>query len=187
MATTLSTITSHVRNLLGDVGVTDSDLFTYSSSNVFTLTESNVNTVNEVSVNDISSGVSYTYNSTTNKITVTSSLTTGDTVEVNYSYYTNYSDTIIQAYVEASVIHIRSCNLKDFIVENSTIYPDPDSRERGLIAMVAALLIEPDNESYRLPDMSVTKPTRNDVPVHTKIRQLIAVFKKDTHGVIDVI
>ncbi|MBY9002228.1 MAG: hypothetical protein KGD64_15010, partial [Candidatus Heimdallarchaeota archaeon] len=36
------------------------------------------------------------YDSATNKVTITLGLTSGDTVQVEYTYYPNYSDTEIQ-------------------------------------------------------------------------------------------
>src|SRR4030042_2800904 len=186
MAVILSAITTLVRNLIGEIVKSDSDLFTYSSSNVFTLTESNVTSVTSVSKNDVTLSTSdWSYNSATNKVTVTATMVTGDAIEILYSFYNNYSTTEIEGYIKAAVIHISANNYKNFIIESSTIYPEPTGREENLIAMIAGLLIEPDNKSYRLPDMSVSVP--NDLPVHEKIRRTIAIFKKDTYGVLDVI
>ncbi len=180
MAITLANISTLVRYLINDNSTSGSDLFTYSTSTTFTLTEDNPIAVSEVEVNDSTSGVSYTANSTNTKITMDSSLTAGDSVAVAFTYYPNYSTSTIQNYVRAAIVHISANNYKDFVEKLSTIYPEPTEREKNLIASVAAILIEPDNKSYRLPDMSIISP--KDIPTHEKIRKLIAIFKHDSHG-----
>jgi hypothetical protein len=187
MAVTLTNIESQVRYLIGDNSTSsDPDVFTYSTSSVFTLTEDNPISVSTVTVNDVDIGDSnWSFSATTNKVTITSSLSSGDTVEITYTYYPNYSSTEVQNYIRAALIHISANNYKDFKVEDSTIYPEPETREENLIAAITALLIEPDNKSYRLPDVSVSVP--KDLPTHEKIRRTITVFKKNVHGLFDVI
>jgi len=183
MSVTLSDITSIVRNLIEDYAKTGKDIFTYGSSNIFTLTESNVSSVTTVLVNDISSGVSYTYSSSTNKVTVSSSLTSGDTVEVDYSYYPNYSDTELENYVKNALVYLSISNYYTFTVDtdDDEIYPDPTEKEKNLLAMVAAIIIEPDNKNYRLPDISISVPS-SSLPTDEKIRRTIAIMKKNVHG-----
>ena len=182
MSLTLSTVETGVRHIIGDNSITGTDIFTYTSSNVFTLTESNVNSVVRTYLNNVEMGDSeLSYDSTTNKVTITLGLSSGDTVEIEYTYYPNYSSTEIQNYIQAALTHISICNYKTWVVENFTIYPEPSDSEENLIAMIAALLIKPDNKSYRLPDISVMVP--KDLPLHDKIRKTISIFKRNSHGI----
>lgn len=181
----MTNVETKVRSLIGDTSQSSEDVFEYTTSNVFTLSESNVISVSDVSVNDVSSSVTYSYSSSTNKVTVTSALSTGDTVKVQYTSYASFSSTEIQSYVEAALSFLSVFNYYTWEVVNSTIYPEPEPREVNLIAMVTALIIDPDNKSYRLPDIGVSVP--KDKPLHDKIGALIGAFKRDCHGVFEIL
>lgn len=185
MSITLTTVETKVRNLIGDLAQNSEDVRQYTTSNVWTLAESNVISVSGVTVNDDATGVTYTYDSSTNKVTITSDLSTGDIVKIQYTSYPSFSSTEIQGYIEGALTFISTYNYADWEVVDDSIYPDPDTRETNLIAMVTALIIDPDNKSYKLPDLAVTVP--KDVPLHDKIAAVIATFKKDSHGVFDII
>ena len=136
MAVTLTNIETIVRNLIADTERTmqPGDLFTYESSSVFTLTESNVNSVSSVLHNDSALTVTteYTYDEDTNRVTVSATLTSGDTIEVQYTYYPNYSSTEIQNYIKAAITHLSVKNYYTFVVEDSTVYPEPEEKEKNL-------------------------------------------------------
>lgn len=188
MSTTLTNIETQVRYLLNETSKSriPGDIFPYGSSAVFTLVESNVIDIIDVLVNDVTSAVTYSYNSVTNKLTITSSLTSGDTVEIQYTYYPNYSSTEIQNYVRAAVLHLSINNYYDFTINSDgTIYPDLEVRELNLLAMITALLIEPNNSTYRLPDMTINVP--NSLPTEVLIRKAISIFKHDTHGTFSIV
>jgi len=187
MAITLASITTLVRYLIGDTSKTQlpGDIFTYDNSEVFTLTESNATAVSDVLVNDTSSGVAYVYSTTRQTVTISSVLTSGDTVEIQYTYYPNYSDTEIQNYIQAAIIHLSVNNFYDFTISSSNIYPDPTPQEQRLIAIITGLLIEPDNKTYRLPDLTINVP--RDLPLHDKIRKAILTMKHNTHGTFDIL
>lgn len=188
MSVTLSNIETLVRNLIEDnsQSMIPGDLFTYESSSVFTLTESNAISVTSVIHNDeeLASG-DYSYDSDTNKVTVSASLTAGDTIEVQYTYYPNYSSTEIQNYIKAALVHLSINNYYDFEVSDSTIYPEPEYREKNLIAFIAATLIKPDNQSYRLPDITINVPA--SLPTNDMIRKAVKIFKHDTHGIFEIL
>ena len=183
MSVTLTTIETLTRYLLDETAKTQvpGDIFTYGASNIFTLTETNAISVSDVLVNDESSGVAYTYNSSTNKATITSSLTSGDTIEIQYSYYPNYSSNEIQNYVRASIVHLSVNGYYTFeIGSDSVVYPEPDENEKNLIALITAILIEPNNKTYRLPDITVQVP--NPLSKDDMIRKAISVFKLGSFG-----
>jgi len=162
------------------------DIFTYSASAVFTLSESNVVAVSTVLQNDVelTSG-QYSYDSDTNKVTVSASLTAGDTVEIRYTYYPNYSSTEVQNYTKGAIAHLSVNNFYHFEIEDTTVYPEPIEAEKNLIALVASVLIEPDNKSYALPDLRIYAP--RDLPLHDKISKIIAVAKHNTHGNFEIL
>lgn len=178
MAETLTTIRTLVRYLLNETSINQvpGDIFTYGASTIFTLSESNPVTVSDVFINDDSSGVSYTFNSSTNKVTISSSLTSGDTVEIQYTYFPNYSNNEIDSYVRSAIVHLSINGFYTFeIGTDETIYPEPDENEKNLIAFITATLIEPNNQIYRLPDITVQVP--NPLTKDDMIRKAIAIFK----------
>src|SRR5574343_357453 len=111
-----------VRSLIGDELKTDGkDVFTYetaSSSKVFTLTSSNVSSATIIVYKNgvVWSAANYTYSTTTGKLTVTGSLTAGDSLQVTYSYYKKYSDTEMQGFIKSAVIYISVEAYKTFKV-----------------------------------------------------------------------
>jgi len=187
MSATLTTIETLVRYFLNETSKSQipGDVFTYGASSVFTLMESNVIAIIDVLRNDETSAVTHTYNSITNKVTITSSLTSGDTVEIQYTYYPNYSSTEIQNYIRVAAMHLSVNNYYDFELEaDGTIYPELSTRESNLLALITSILIEPNNATYRLPDMTINVP--NSLPTEDLIRKAIAIFKHDTHGVFSI-
>jgi hypothetical protein len=152
---------------------------------VFTLSESNVNSVVTVYRNDVSNS-SYTYNSTTKKVTYTGTLTAGDTVQIDFTYYPNYSDTEIQSYIHSALVHLSNHNYEDFTVESgNSIYPELTPQEETLVALIASILIEPDNKTIKLPDIRIETP--NDLPTYDKIAKVISSFKHNIHGIFELL
>jgi len=182
MATaTLTQIIAILRAILGDTIQNGVDIFQYTTSSVFTLTESNTQTVSSVAVNDITSGITYTYDSTLQKVTISSSLTTDDIVEIDYTFYSNYSDTELTNYIKNALTYIsinRYCNFE--LGGDNYIYPIPSNGEENLIATVAAIIINPENRSYRTPDFSIS--VRNPMSTIDIISKTIGVFKKNSSG-----
>jgi hypothetical protein len=183
----MTEIRTKIRNLLGDKSTEGSDIFTYGTSSIFTLSEPNIISVTDVYRNDSVSTVTYSFNSASNKVTVTSGLTSGDTIQIDYTYYPNYSDNELTAYAQAALIHlsINNCGEFKYDTDDDDIYPLPSMAEENIIALITSILINPDNRNIRLPDITIGLP--NDVPTDVKIAKTIARYKKDSHGVFDVI
>ena len=177
-----------VRNLVLDFSRTmiPGDIFTYSTSSVFNLTESNSITITGVFVNNVEIGASeYSFDSSSNKLTVTASLSTGDSVEVQYTYYCNYSNAEVEAYIRSAVVYLSVNQYYTFEVDSTDgFYPDITDKEKNIIAFVASILMKPDNISYRLPDMSIMVP--KSLPTRDIIGKAIAIFKHNTHGHFDL-
>lgn len=186
--TTLSDIETLVRYILSDIEKTQvpGDVFTYSNSAIFTISEANTNSVTEVLKNDVAlTSGEYSYDSTTNKVTISASLVAGDTIEIQYKYYSNYSSTEIAGYVHSALVHLSINNFYNWEIVNSTIYPDPELQEKNLIALVTATLINPDNKSYSLPDIKVSVP--DDLPLYQKIQRIIGIAKRNSHGTMELL
>ena len=161
------------------------DIFTYGSSTVFTLSQANVVEITAVYVNSTLLTSGYSLNSSTNKLTITSSLTAGDTVEIQYTYYPKYSSVQIENFVRSSVVYLSVNNYYTFEVDESDyFYPQLSDRERNLVAFVTAILMKPDNKSYRLPDISVTVP--KSLPTRDLIGKAICIFKHNSSGVFNI-
>lgn len=180
-----SEITSKVRNLLGDIVQRGSDIFVYGNSDIFTLTEDNISEIVSVynGTTELASG-DFSYDTITGKLTLSNSgNTAGDIIEIIYNYYPNYSDTHIEAYIRASLTHISTANYYTFEEESGVIYPEPEEREQNLIALIASILIDPKNVSYRLPDINVIIPTGSKgLSVSEQIKRVLASFKKDSQA-----
>lgn len=186
-----TTIRSKLRNLINENSKSGSDVFTFASSRIFSLSEENVVDVSEVYINDEAlgeSGNGWSYSSTSNKVTLADgvSLTAGDTIQIDYTFYPNYADSELTAYITGAFAHIAVNQYKTFEVNDDDINPEPTESEENLIALVAAIMIKPDNKSYRLPELSVTVPF-NSLSTNDMIQKVIASFKKNCHGIFAMI
>lgn len=181
---------SKIRYLLNESAVTNRDIFTYDNKSVFKLADENTIDVTAVYRNDVEipeSGAGWSYSSAKNRITFLGipTLVYGDILEVVSTAYPNYSDNEILSYINSALIYLSVNQYYDFILESANaIYPTPTSKELNLIAMVTAILIKPDNRTYRLPDITINAPS--DIPTDQKIQRAISIFKKDCHGVFDI-
>ena len=186
MGLLLSTSETTVREVINDTVKTRKQIETYEASSVFTLDEDNPVTVSAVLKNDVEQSTDdWSYDSDTGKVTITFSASAGNTIEIQYTYYPNYSSAEIQNFIKRALVELSINQYATFIIASSTIYPDPNPEEEHLIAAVAAVLIKPDNKSYRLPDLQVNVPVSK--PTYLIIRDLINAFKKCKSGIIDVI
>lgn len=182
-----SEIITLVRQCISDFSKSGSDVFTYASSSIFTITESNVISISAIFINDVEIGASlYSFDSSTLKVTISSSMTAGDTVEVQYTYYPDYSDTEISNYIQSVLVHLSVENYYTYEIDSAgDLYPNVSEKEKNLIAFLASTLIEPNNESYSLPDLRVVKP--RDLSTTELVHRAISRFKQqDTHGFFDL-
>ena len=176
----MTTIITKIRNLIEDWSTSTQDIFTYEASSIFTLTESNPISITIVYINGVSTS-SYSYSSTTKKLTISASLSSGDTIQIDYTAYLNYSDTEIQGYINSAIYYLGMHNFEHYEVESgNNIYPIPTSREEQLIAMIAALLINKPVSNYRLPNISINIPEKDSLD--TKIGKTISSFKRSREG-----
>lgn len=170
----LSTIRTKIRSLVEDFLKSDAEFFTYTTSAIFTLAEDNIETITKVLKGGVELGsAEYSYDSTTNKIEILASLTSGDIIEVDYTYY-KYSDTELNGYAIASLVWISTFSHEsetDYEIENNEIHPTPNNKTIDLISLVGAILIKPDWSRYSLPNRTVVYP--RTMPKEERIEKLI--------------
>jgi len=174
-----STITK-IRALIEDGLKSDEETFSYNTSLIFTLSEPNVTAVTDVDVNgaDLDSGETYSFSTSTNKCTVTGTTpTVGDEYAISYSYYAKYSDTELTEYIRAAMVYISVySDCQDYELEtdgdgNNNFEPTPDNKQLDMIALVAAILINPDWLEYKLPNITIKFPRVQTKEV--RVRKLI--------------
>lgn len=182
----MTTIIEKVRNLIDDNLITTGiDNFTYessTSSKIFTLTEANISSATIIVYKNgvVWASANYSYSTTTGKLTVTGSLTAGDTLEVTYSYYAKYSDNEIKGRIKASISYLAVEKYGTFTVKSdNVIFPTPTEIEEDLMAVIASILIKGDVANYRTPEISISFEKSDNK--ETKIRKFIRQMKK-TYG-----
>lgn len=186
----MTTIRTKIRQLLNDNSTNVKDIFTYGSSTIFTLTDSNVITITSVLRNDVElSSSEYSFDSTNSKLTINISLTSGDTIEINYTCYLNYSDTELTNYIQSALVHLSINGYEDFEYDSTddAIYPTPTNKEENLIALVTSIIIDPNNNTIRLPDITITVPIQ--LPTNKLISKTIGLFKRSesVSGVFEIL
>jgi hypothetical protein len=187
----VDTIILKCRDLIGDILKTDGrDLYTYESSvssKIFTLTESNVSSATIIVIKNgvVWAASNYTYSSVTGKITITGSLTPGDSLEVDYSYYSKYSDSELQGFIKAAISYLSVEKYGTFTVKSdNVIFPTPTEGEENLIAVIASILIKGDVISYRTPELSISFEKSDSK--ETKIKKYVRQYKK-SYGILKYI
>jgi hypothetical protein len=181
-----TTIILKTRILISDNIENENYIETYDTDNVFIIPEPNVVSIISVLINNVEiSDSEYSFNSDNKHLTINSTLTSGDTVQIVYSFYPNYSDTELINYIQASLVHISLNKYEDFIYDDGTITPTPTAQEENLIAVIASIIINPENKSYRLPDITINVPA--SLPTNQLIAKTINIFKRGCLGVFDVI
>lgn len=171
----LSQIRTKVRYFIPDIEKTASQTFTYTTSNIFTLQDNNASEVTSVTKNGnaLESGQTYTFNSTDKTVTVDASLIVDDVVTIYYKYY-DYSDTELNSYIHYALAKISASKLKTFRIQDTNVYPKPTELELNLIALVAVILLKPNQSMYKLPTITVQCP--ENMSKDEKIDKLISDF-----------
>lgn len=187
---TIVSITKIVRGLIHDKLRTDGrDPWVYDNDNSFTLSEPNIDsTTIKVFQNDTEvADTEWSYDSDTNEVTinfVTSglSLTKNDIIIITYSYYQKYSNTEIKGYIESSLSYFAEYKFKKIFEVNSSDKVvaindlDPTKEELYFIAIIASIVIDPQNTKIDIPDLKLS-PNR-DVSDQEQIREAFSNFTK---------
>jgi hypothetical protein len=171
----ISTINRLVRALLKDRLRTDGrDTYQFTGSANFTLTEDypSSSTI-KVYKNGTLLTTGYSYNASTNIVTVTAILATNDIILITYSFYDKYSDTEITDYIESSLCYFnqygyrKTFKFNDARTEILTIDGvNPTVKECYEIAIITSICIDPQNIEIRTKDFTVTameKESKSDL------------------------
>jgi hypothetical protein len=178
----ISTITRFVRALLKDrLQLDGRDAFIYQGDINFSLSQDypSSSTV-KVYKNGTLLSTGYSYNATTNLVTITATLATSDIILITYSYYDKYSDAELIDYIESSFLYFnqfgyrKTFKLNDARTEVLTIDSiNPTVKECYEIAIITAIIIDPENIEIRTKDFTVTatnKESKTDLIQHALIQ-----------------
>jgi hypothetical protein len=171
----VSTILRITRSFLKDNLRTDGrDTYQFTGSAIFTLTEDYVSSATiKVYKNGVLLSSGYSYNSSTNILTITAILATNDIILVTYSYFDKYSDTELLGYLECALADFsrygyrKTFRLNDANTEVITIDGvNPDAKESYQLAIITAIETDAMNIDIRTKDFTVTateKESKSDL------------------------
>lgn len=160
---TVSSVTTIIRGMINDLLKTDGrDSFIYESDSVFTISEDFISSATiSVFVNGTETS-GFTYDSDNNQVTITDSLTVNDTILIKYDFYMKYSDTEIQGFLNSSLSYfVLHQYKKTFEIDsndeiNAINDYIPTTNELYFIAIIASILIDPQNIRINIPDLSLS-------------------------------
>lgn len=162
LTNTIASVTTIIRGLIQDQLRTDGrDSFVYVSDNTKRLSYDFVSSSTiVVTINGVATA-NFSYSSDTGYVTVNTSLSANDTVIITYSYYSEYSDTEIDGYLESALAYfVQYQYKKTFVVDTSNNIlalndTKPDTNELYFIAIIASILINPQNVKISIPDLAI--------------------------------
>lgn len=166
-------------------GITDDNLeiktesHTYTTSKIFTLLQDNTSSLLLTLIDGavLAPGESATLDTTTNKVTVVATLTSGQVLQFKLNYYSNYSDTQIKAAIDSSLSYISINGLKDFYYNTTDeeITPYPTKKEEYLIALIASIILKPNYSQYKTSTIDIRYPRNKSK--EDKIKDVIKDYK----------
>ena len=166
----LSRIRTRLRAMVGDEGTdTFQQVESYFTSSTFGLIK-NASAVTSVTVNGTAT-TNYTFSDDDNTVAISDTLTIGDVIIINYTYY-QYTDAEMNKYIRLALSDLSTYADLHFEIEGTQIYPKMDNRTQTLIARLALIRINPDYAEYRTPNLTVKYPKSKDVD--EKVEKLIA-------------
>jgi len=171
LTNTVASVTTIIRGLIQDKLRTDGrNVFTYTSDNRFRLTKDFVSSSTIIVTVNGTPTTNFTYDSDTGYLTIADSLSANDIVIITYSYYSEYSDAEIAGYLESSLAYFPQyqykktfeINTSDEIIAINDY--EPTTNELYFIAIVASILINPQNIKISIPDLTIeAKRDKSDI------------------------
>lgn len=175
----------NVRGLIKDILNPDGrKVYIYSSDNKFLLPESFVDssTIQVYQNGILLNEQDWSYSSTTNKVTISfittgMSLSSGDVIEIKFSYYAKYSDSELTSYIESTLVYFTQKRYKKLFYMNSNDViktyngVNPTKAEEYIIALISAINIDPQNVAIKSKECSI-----GAVESKSKSEQIDAVF-----------
>ena len=165
MDNTSSSIERLVRALLKDrLSTLGRDAYEFKGIASFTLTEDFPSAASiKVYKNGTLMSTGYSFNASTNIITISAILATNDIILVTYSFYDKYSSAEILDYIESALGYFSQFGYRktfklntarDAVITIDGI--NPTVKEAYQIAIITALAIDPSNVEIRTKDFTVT-------------------------------
>jgi hypothetical protein len=161
----VSTILRLVRSLLKDrLNSTGRDSYIFLGSASFTLTEDypSSSTI-KVYKNGSPLLSGWSYNVSTNILTISSLLATNDIILICYSYYDKYSDSELTDYLECALARFAQFGYKKLFKLNDARTDvltidgiNPDAKESYQIAIITSIETDSQNIEIRTKDFTVT-------------------------------
>lgn len=161
----VSTILRITRSLLKDQLRTDGrDSYIFQGSASFTLTQDypSASTI-VVYKNGVVLSGGYSFNASTNILTITALLSTNDIILICYSYYDKYSDLELTGYLESALTRFsqfgyrKTFRLNDARTAVITIDGEnPNAREAYEISIITSIETDAKNVEIRTKDFTVT-------------------------------
>lgn len=169
LTNSVADITTLIRGYIKDQARTDGrDAFEYESDNKFTLSE---RFPDATSIRVLKNGVEmddadWFFNSDTNQVEVdpvTSGVTlvSDDIILILYSFYKKFSDAEIEGYLSSALGYFAVHRYKkifeiddDVVVAENDL--DPEVKEIYFIALIASILIDPQNIKMSIPELSLS-------------------------------
>lgn len=188
---TVASVTTIVRGLIKDQQKLDGrNVFEYKTDNKFTISKSFPDSTsirvfkNNIEVDE----QDWEYNSDTNQviidfITSGDSLVVDDIILILYSYYKKYSDTELSGYIHSSLVYFpkHKYNKTFEIDSDDNIYAvdniDPTTDELFIIALVASILIDPQNIDIDVSGSFKITANRNKSD-QAQISEVFAQYKR---------
>jgi hypothetical protein len=164
------TIERLVRALLKDrLSTLGRDSYIFQGSANFTLTEDFPSSATiKVYKNGTLLSTGYSFNASTNILTISSMLATNDIIVITYSFYDKYSSAEILDYIESSFLYFnqfgyrKTFKLNDARTEVLTVDGiNPTVKECYQIAVVSSICIDPENIEIRTKDFTVTATNKD--------------------------
>ena len=185
----MSNITSIIKNVRGQLKDTLNDtgkkVYVYSTDNKFLIPEAFIDssTIQVYLNGSLMATQDWSYSSTTNKTTINPistgvSLTSGDIIEIKFSYYAQYSDSELISYIESTLLYFTQKRYKKlfYLDSNNNIKTyngiNPTKGEEYIIALLSAINIDPQNIKIRTKDCSISA-----VEHRSKSEQIDIVFR----------
>lgn len=170
LTNSVADITTLIRGFIKDQARTDGrDSFEYESDDKFTLSE---RFVDADSIRVLKNGTEldeddWSFNADTNQVEidpVTSgvSLVANDVILILYSYYKKYSDLEIKGYLSSALGYFSLHRYKKIfdLTDDDTVVSindlDPDEKELYFIAIIASILIDPQNIRMRTSEFELS-------------------------------
>lgn len=190
LTNSVADIITLIRGFIKDQARTDGrDPFVYESDNKFTLSE---RFINADSIRVLRNGSEmdeddWEFNEETNQVEidpVTSGVTlvASDIILILYSFYKKFSDVELAGYLSSALGYFSLHRYKKTfqVTDNDEVVSindiDPDEKELYFIAIIASILIDPQNIRMRTPEFELT--ANRSVSDQEQIKMSFAHFKR---------